>query len=263
MWRILAVSAAAILISTSALAIVTRHDLASEAYLANETDYPFLASMFTTPDGHRDCVATLIAPHWLATARHCTEDPALDELVAEGGYSITFANGRKAALAHIERMPDGDGMPLSNDIALLKLAEPVADIPTVPLYEGGDELRRVVFFPGWGGTGNGVEGLGEEDGKFRVAENRVDAVFDNFLIFHFDDPRSHLARAVALEGISGPGDSGGPALIATPQGLQLAGISSSQRTYGASEGRYGVDEYYVRISAVRQWIDEVVGRPSV
>ena len=258
MRRVLAAFAAATLLSTPASAIVTRHDLASDAYLASETDYPFLASLFTTPAGHRDCVATLIAPQWLITARHCTEDPALDELVTAGRYSITFANGREAAVAHIERMPDGDGMPLSTDIALLKLAEPVADIAPVALYEGGDELRRVVFFPGWGGTGDGVEGLGAEDGQFRIAENRVDAVFDNFLIFHFDDPRSHLARAVALEGISGPGDSGGPALIPTPRGLQLAGISSSQRTFGGSEGLYGVDEYYVRIAAVRDWIDGVM-----
>ena len=95
-----------------------------------------------------------------------------------------------------------------------------------------------------------------------IFDPRVDSTFDNFLIFRFDDPRSHLGRALPLEGISGPGDSGGPALLPTPHGLRVAGISSAQRDYGASEGTYNVDEYYVRISAVREWIDSVIGERS-
>lgn len=127
----------------------------------------------------------------------------------------------------------------------------------LPIYREADERGREILIPGWGGTGNGLKGLGSEDGLFRVAENRIDAARDGFLIFQFDDPRSGTGRALALEGISGPGDSGGPVLIMTPSGLKVAGIGSAQRTYGRAEGLYSADEYYVRVSDHAAWIDSV------
>ena len=258
MRRVLAVLAAATLLSTQASAIVTRHDVDKSAYDADEADFPALASLYSSPDGRRDCVATLIAPDWVITAKHCVADDALDARIAAGEFAITFAEGREAIVTRIERMPDLEGPVQRSDIALLQLASPIEDIEPVPFYEGGDELGRVMFFAGWGGTGTGIEGVSSEDGAFRIAENRVDSVFDNFLVFRFDDPRTHLDRALPLEGISGPGDSGGPALVPTPHGCAIAGISSAQRTYDAKEGTYNVDEYYVRISAAREWIDSVI-----
>lgn len=260
MRRVLAAFAAATLFSAPADAIVTRHDVDADAYRVDVSDHQALASLFETPEGNRDCVATLIAPQWLVTARHCTEDPALDGLVEKGEFTVKFADGREIPIAAIERMPVEEGPSQRTDVALLKLARGVTDIAPIPLYDGasGSELGRVAFFPGWGRTGDGEAGLGEEDGLFRIAENRIDSTFDRFLVFRFDDPRSHIERALPLEGVSGPGDSGGPALLPTPHGLRVVGISSAQRTYGMDEGRYNVEEYYVRISAVRDWIDRVI-----
>lgn len=258
MRRILAVLAAATLLATSADAIVTRHDVDDAAYLGNEADYPALASLFTTREGHRDCVATLIDPEWMITAKHCTTGGSIDQQIAEGAFSVMLAEGREVPVSAIVRMPDADGPPLNNDVALLRLRIPVTDITPIPLYDGSDAVGRVVLFPGWGGTGTGITGVAEEDGFFRVAQNRVESTFANFLVFRFDDPRAQPDHALPCEGISGPGDSGGPALLATPQGHRVAGISSWQRTYGGEAGLYGVDEYYVRISAVREWIDSVI-----
>lgn len=144
------------------------------------------------------------------------------------------------------------------DLALVRFTAPVAAVEPVDLYRAADERGRIVLLPGWGGVGDGLAGLGPEDGLFRVAENRVDAARDGWLIWQFDDPRSGTGRALALEGISGPGDSGGPALIMTPQGLAVAGIGSAQRTYGRAEGLYGADEYFVRVSDFVPWIEATI-----
>ena len=117
------------------------------------------------------------------------------------------------------------------------------------------------MMPGWGGTGNSKCGLGMEDGLFRVAENLVDKAENGRLRWKFDAP-SLNSRALTLEGISGPGDSGGPALLRTPQGWAVAGVSSAQDTMGGAEGLYGVEEVFVRVSEFTPWIDGyIVSRP--
>jgi len=263
MRRILAACAVATIPFTSLSAIIIRHDTPDEHYLADESGFPAIGSMFRTDNGFRDCVVTLIAPQWLITAKHCTMDPGLDQAIASGDYSVHLGVRKMAQVDRIMRMPDVGDDPLLTDVALLHLAEPVTNVAPLALYSGGDDKGRIVFFPGWGDRGTGTDGIhAEPDGKFRVAENRIEAVSGNHIVFRFDDPRSDLEQALALEGVSGPGDSGGPALISTPSGLQVAGISSFQRNFGQREGTYNVDEYYIRISSVRQWIDKTIGESS-
>ena len=109
---------------------------------------------------------------------------------------------------------------------------------------------------GWGGTGTGAEGVTGEDSKFRKAENTVLEVTDTLLIWVFNPPESNLAQP--LEGISGPGDSGGPAFIETEAGMTLAGISSGQDGMGFGPGKYGVRELYARVSAAVDWINKII-----
>ena len=60
-----------------------------------------------------------------------------------------------------------------------------------------------------------------------------------------------------LEGISGDGDSGGPALLTAEETLYVAGISSYQDENSYGLGTYGVKEYYVRVSQYAGWIEQV------
>jgi len=71
--------------------------------------------------------------------------------------------------------------------------------------------------------------------------------------------------AMPLEGISGPGDSGGPTLI----DLCVAGVSSAQRVVidvddegreTGGPGRYGVIEVYTRVSSYLPWIRAATAR---
>jgi hypothetical protein len=252
-----AVSLAAI--NTAATAIIIRHDIPDAAYLGQESDYPALFGIYRTKAGHKECVATVIARSWAVTAAHCAREKKLLDAARAGGsgYSVQVA-GRPAVVDLVVPHP-GRGSGRAPDIALLHFALPVDHVAPLPLYRNRDELGRVVAMPGWGGTGNGKSGLAAEDGLFRVAENRVDRAEEGRLWWKFDAPGPN-SRALTLEGISGPGDSGGPALIKTPSGWAVAGISSAQDTMGGPEGLYAVEEVFVRVSDVASWIDEQVGR---
>ena len=63
-----------------------------------------------------------------------------------------------------------------------------------------------------------------------------------------------------LEGVSGPADSGGPAFLDGVADPVLVGVSSGQSTRAAEgPGRYGVIEYYVRVSRYLTWIEAITG----
>lgn len=240
-------------------AVIIRHDVDPEAYVANAEDYPALFALYRTKKGYRDCIATLIAPQWAVTAAHCTEDKPFVNGLAAAGYDVEIG-ASKATIDKVVRYEPADGA-AKRDLALLHFSAAIASVVPLPLYKASDEIGRVVLLPGWGDTGDGLKGISGADGRFRVAENRIDAARDGWLIWKFDDPRSGIGRSVALEGISGPGDSGGPALIMTPKGLAVAGVSSAQKTFGRPEGLYEAEEYYVRISEFVEWIEQTIGGP--
>lgn len=244
----------ATLLPGTASGIVTRHDIADAAYLAKESEFPALFAVYQTKAGHKECIATVISPRWAVTAAHCAREGRLLDATSPGGEGYAVEVAGKAALVDKVIHHPGTGDERAPDIALLRFRAPISHVAPLPIYRSDDEVGRIIAMPGWGGMGNGQAGLGVEDGLFRVAENIVDGAEAGRLFWRFDAP-GPKSRALTLEGISGPGDSGGPALVKTPGGWAVAGISSSQDTKGGAEGRYGVDEYFVRVSKVAAWID--------
>ena len=117
----------------------------------------------------------------------------------------------------------------------------------------------MVTFVGRGGNGTGLTGPAAEDGRVRAATNRVERAEKSLLVFRFDAPGE--AGATELEGISGPGDSGGPAYIDRGGVRYVIGVSSAQdsRPTGRQPGRYGVLEMYTRVSHFAEWITKTIG----
>jgi hypothetical protein len=255
--------AAAALCAVSAEAMVIRHDVPDRAYRARERDWPAMFALYVNKAGHRDCVATLIAPQWAVTAAHCTKDKPLVDAMAQPRprFRIEIA-GRPAIIDRVVRHPGSERAQGGRfqdwvDLALVHLERPVTRVRPVLLHGAQDEEGMVVMLPGWGTTGNGATGLAKPDGLFRLAQNRVGGAQGGWLFWRFDSPEEK-GLAVPLEGVSGPGDSGGPALIRTRAGLEIVGVSSSQQTGGKPEGVYGVLEGYVRVSQFAPWIRQVM-----
>lgn len=253
---------AALVIPWQSHAIIIRHDVASTDYEVRTIDYP--AVFFLERQGSRKvCVATVIHKQWAITAAHCTEETMLEETVDLGRRFAVNVAGQVREVDLVIKHPDYDQTsPGDVDLALLRFRNP-ANLPRpVPLQEQADELGQEVTLLGWGYFGLGTLGRQYDDGRFRRATNRI-TVASRYLRFVFDDPRQRNSETLPLEGVPGLGDSGGPALIQTETGLRLAGVAVGQ-IKGAdfseeTQGKYGAEAIYERVSSHLDWIEEVVG----
>lgn len=244
-----------------AAGIVIRHDRSDASYVADARQYPQLFHL-QERNRRKVCIATLIAPRWAITAGHCVDDTPIRSRLAEGErYPLQVAGQSYAVDALVLHPEYSNGKLLQGvDLALLHLDRAVSDVEPVALQRSGNEVASVATLLGWGSTGNGMSGRRHNDGKFRRAENRVDTA-DLWLEFHFDDPSLPDSPALALEGVAGLGDSGGPALLEGEQGFTLLGIAVGELERSGDDkrqGRYGAIGVYERISRHVTWIDAVL-----
>jgi hypothetical protein len=237
----------ALVISLQAPAIVMRHDMPEQRFLELASRYP--ASVNVRPANGDNAEGTLIAPRWVLTAAHVASAVVPGDLVVAGGKSYRVERVFINPGFHELRFAD---MPY--DIALLRLELAVTGIrPALP-FNGLEQPGSIVTFVGRGGFGTGIAGLRGEDGSVRAATNRIDTVTDTDLQFRFDKPGDE--HVTDLEGISGPGDSGGAAYQQIDGKLYVLGVSSWQDTRPTHrvQGLYGVIEHYVRVAPHYSWI---------
>lgn len=230
------------LIAQSAGAIVIRHDVDDSRYKKHAISYaPSMAYI-------NGCSATLIASRWILTAAHCLygfEKSLFDIEHLGRRYRI-----EKTIIHPNYNTENGQVF----DIALVHLINPVKNGKPALLYSKSDEKGKAVVFVGNGMFGNGKDGLIRDDNLVRAATNRIDDVSNRWLEFKFNQP----SDASALEGISGPGDSGGPAFIEINNRLYVAGVSSWQAQFGQPEGTYNVKEHYSRVSQYIEWLESTI-----
>lgn len=232
-------------------AIIVRHDTADAEYLELGRSYgrSLVHMNLERPGDPPDGEGTLIHPLWVLTAAHVAAE-------VEPGHELTIGGtGHQVRTVIFHDEWEGGAR---NDIALLGLTGPVADVEPVDLYRGSDEIGQTVIVVGRGDTGTGLTGPTGNDLRVRGATNRVDDADEWLIWWRFDAPGD--PGVTVLEGISGPGDSGGPSFMATADGIYIAGVSSAQstRATGGREGLYGVTEYYVRVSRYVGWIETTI-----
>ena len=235
---------ATLVLAGNSNAIVIKHDKPADSYLANQDDFPPLATFYNI-----GVHGTLIAPQWVLTAAHTVF--CLDE-----GQIIKIGDERAEVEARYSYPTYKLGK--SNDLALIKLKAPVVDVQPTKIYRKHNEDGQTVWFIGSGGTGTGLTGetVGYKDnnGTLRKAQNSVASVSKSDLTFIFDSGDDGLE----LEGASGNGDSGGPAFIAVDGEYYLLGVSSRTGSWFKDVGEYGVKELYTRVSVHAEWIDKVI-----
>jgi len=248
--------------------ILIRHD-------KEEAEFFKLAERFEKYMCHinlPDCEGTIIADQWAISAAHCVIGIA--EKFNSGEKHFVIVNGVEIEVDKVvmykewESLLENDSilhnMAIVNDIALLHLKTKPNDALKAKLYVDEDELDKLVYMVGKGDKGDGLIGVNGNDGKQRGATNRIETVSDKWITWTFDHPDTRTKYLTEFEGISGPGDSGGPAFILKNDTVYLAGISSWQDVKGGDEGLYGVTEHYARVSKFINWIhEEMAGNSSV
>lgn len=232
--------------------IVMRHDVEDSEYIKLANKYA--GSVISLNAG----CGTFIRENVIITAAHVAEIPEMGNHVTVNGIKYAIKKTVIHPKFNIQRS-------IANDIAILILEENVPNVEIAKLYSDSDELGKTIIFAGtgWAGTGDigMIDGAIIKDQTMRAAQNRVDGISENgFIRFTFDEPGSE--NALPLEGISGPGDSGGPALWFNGIQAYIMGVSSHQNGRGLRkpQGVYRVYEYYTRISEFSDWIIQEIGK---
>lgn len=228
--------------ATLAPAIIIRHDRDDAKYVA-------LGSKFDAVGDVAGAVCTLIDSEWVVTAAHVGVE------VSPYTSFVTF-KGKDYAIDRVYIHPSylSDRLAQGRDLALFHLAEPVRGTKPVSLYQGSKEAGMTVTFVGRGDKGNGETGPTGNDGKKRAAQNRLERTNEGSIFFEFDAP----PKGLELEGISGPGDSGGPALVQVGRDWNIVGISSANIGNGKGLCRYGTTEVYARVSTAKEWFRQTM-----
>jgi hypothetical protein len=250
-------------------AIVVRHD--REVILFEQLGRQFPTTVMLRHGDGKDGLGgegTLIDRNWVLTAAHVANDLG-------PGDPLTIV-GKIYRIERVVVYPDWHhdaDMPV--DIALVRLTESVTDVVPARPYTGTDELGMIATLVGRGQQGTGLTGPIPVEGTVLAATNRVESTLDVFpgtaargqypaegfqLRFTFDAPGD--PNTTDLEGVSGGGDSGGPAYIKRGDVLYVIGVSSGQDARPANRqvGHYGVFEYYTRVSQFEKWILGVINK---
>jgi secreted trypsin-like serine protease len=249
--------------SSTASAVVIRDDVDDSKYRIPASEFPALVDM--PGEGH----GVLIAPQWVVTVAHAVPPHAgmqiaingrsrdVERVVVHPGYKKPSQALLDHALATWDWTLFWALLSSSDDIALIRLAQPVTDVSPVAIRDGGDEFGQIVKNIGKGATGTGVTGYDFNSSRrteLRRAYNKITSADGRWFCYVFDNP----SEALPLEGGSGGGDSGGPVLINTGEDWLLAGLTSwitAPGTTRALPGKYGQISCNVRLSHYQEWIE--------
>jgi hypothetical protein len=246
----------------AALAGTIRDDRSDAQYLALGAANDYLSvGRFQGSTGVSGFSAsgTLIAPDWVLTAGH----------VVDSAKSLTFtiAGSQYSAASWVANPRWNGDLMAGYDIALVHLSKPVVNVAPAVRYTGTAELGRVGTAVGYGMTGTGKTGTTTFDGQKRGEQNMIDKLQNSRLFLSdFDSPRNRNEskmgsnKPLDLEGMIGPGDSGGGVFIDVQGRSYLAGVNSFAGAYdGKVDSDYGDISGHTRVSAFNSWIDGVLG----
>ena len=243
-----------LLVSLPSHGIIMRHDVDENRYLEVAKGNLSVVTFYGNYKGKEIVEGTgaLLAKDWVVTAAHVA-----NYLLIDGRVRFQDSNYQ---VKNIIKHPQWKDQQFPYDIALVQLQSPVLNAKPVTLYEKQDELNKTLMFIGRGDFGNGKSGVVGADDNLRAAQNIVTETDGQWIRFKFDKSK----HALPLEGVSGPGDSGGPALLEVDKTVYILGVSSWQNAEPTEwqEGKYGVIENYSRISFFKEWIKKTLALHS-
>jgi hypothetical protein len=229
-------------------------------------EYPAAVAMMEDDDTPTLCTGSLVHPELVVTASHCImpERPIVAVGFGETGL-VDPAPTRTVAVVECVGHPNFEQWGVS-DVGYCVLAEPVTDVPRVPILQGcemdeldvGDEVTIVGFGATWGEVLEGGEKNVVGVGTKRFVQQTV---------YEIDEDEQY----VYLVGETGSdsacfGDSGGPALLQLPDGSwRVFGAASQLFDPGGfpdpmEPGNYcGVGTSYSYVSLLIDWLESESG----
>lgn len=227
-----------------------------------EGKYPFLVYV-----GKVGCTGTLITVRWVLTAAHCV-------VLNDGGvrpasefrltlFSVNWRDGNDRRVTKVVPHPNYNKTGrLENDVALLRLEQPVDKGDTVRFVRAGntrfDKAGQKVTMTGWGATDPAED---QYPDRARQADSEIikrDRCDEAYRDAGFGSVSDQMICIGKLPTICA-GDSGGPLLVDTKTGwVQIGVVSYGGVPCGSLPSAYG------RLSnePIAKFIDRVISPPA-
>ena len=263
---------AAVVLSTTSVAIAPSSHAVVGGVPITVEESPWQALVIVEPE-NRLCGGSLIDPGWIVTAAHCVSGFAGNQLSVHVGMSLLSerAAGNRVEISEVIIHPSWEPTNFRNDIALLRLAAPIATSPrttTIPLPVGLDAATwpgagTSAAISGWGASEFG----GQPSNQLRRAEVQVLTGPGNSECGRYGgnfDAATEICAGLPGGGVdSCQGDSGSPLIVDVGGTRLLAGLTS----VGFECARADYPGIYTRVTTFVPWLQQYLpasaSQPSV